>query len=54
MAKNPRLPITLTREMKEYFEKESERTGVSQSNLVVYMLMKEFERMKKKENDKNG
>lgn len=48
MAKNPRIPITLTKEMKEYFEKESERTGLSQSALIVLMLRKQFEKIKKK------
>lgn len=47
MAKNPRIPITLSKEMKEYFEEESKRTGLSQSALIVIMLRKQFDRMKK-------
>lgn len=39
----------LTKEMKEYFEKESERTGLSQSALIFMILNKEFEKIKKKE-----
>ena len=48
MAKNPRIPITLTKEMKEYFEEESKRTGLSQSALIVIMLRKQFEKINKK------
>lgn len=49
MAKKPRIPVMLTKEMKEYFEKESERTGLSQSALIFMILNKEFEKIKKKE-----
>lgn len=48
MAKNPRIPITLPKEMKEYFEEESKRTGLSQSALIVFILRREFEKIKKK------
>jgi len=42
----PRIPITITEEMKRYFEEESKKTGISQSALIVMMLSKEFERIK--------
>lgn len=45
----PRIPITITEEMKKYFEEESKKTGISQSALIVMMLSKEFEKIKKKE-----
>lgn len=45
----PRIPITITYEMKKYFEEESKKTGISQSALIVMMLSKEFEKIKKKE-----
>lgn len=35
--------------MKKYFEEQSKRTGLSQSALIVMMLSKEFEKIKKKE-----
>lgn len=44
----PRIPITITKEMKKYFEEESKKTGISQSALIVMMLSKEFEKIKKK------
>jgi len=49
MAKNPRIPITITKEMKDYFEKESLRTGLSQSTLIFMIVSKEFEKIKGKE-----
>lgn len=49
MAKNPRIPITITKEMKDYFEKESLRTGLSQSTLIFMIISKEFEKIKSKE-----
>lgn len=49
MAKNPRLSVTLTNEMKEYFEKESERTGLSQSILLMMIVKDYIEKIKKKE-----
>jgi len=45
----PRIPITITEEMKRYFEEQSKKTGISQSALIVMMLSKEFEKIKKKE-----
>lgn len=48
MAKNPRIPIKLTEEMKRYFEEESLRTGLSQSTLIFMIVSKEFEKIKKK------
>ena len=36
----PRITITLTEEMKEYFERKSKETGVSQSALIVLELNK--------------
>ena len=48
MAKNPRIPITIPKEMKEYFEEESKRTGLSQSSLIVFILRQHFERIKEK------
>ena len=45
----PRISITITDEMKDYFEEQSKITGVSQSALIVMMLSKEFERNKKEE-----
>ena len=47
MAKNPRIPITLPKEIKEYFEEESKRTGLSQSSLIVFILRQYFEKIKK-------
>lgn len=47
--KNPRIPVRLTEEMKEYFEKESLRTGLSQSTLIFMVLRDYFENLKKKE-----
>lgn len=44
----PRIPITITEEMKRYFEEQSKKTGISQSALIVMMLSKEFEKIKKK------
>lgn len=43
----PRIPITITEEMKKYFEEQSRKTGLSQSALIVMMLSKEFEKIKK-------
>jgi len=45
----PRIPITITDDMKKYFEEQSKKTGISQSALIVMMLSKEFEKIKKKE-----
>lgn len=42
----PRISITITEEMKNYFENESKKTGISQSALIVMMLSKEFEKNK--------
>jgi len=49
MAINPRIPVKLTKEMKEYFEEESKRTGLSQSTLIFIILRDYFENIKKKE-----
>lgn len=35
--------------MKKYFEEQSKKTGLSQSALIVMMLSREYERIKKKE-----
>lgn len=45
----PRISITITEEMKNYFEQESKKTGISQSALIVMMLSKEFQKNKIKE-----
>lgn len=48
MAKNPRIPVRLTNEMKKYFEEESLKTGLSQSSLIFNILRDYFENLKKK------
>lgn len=48
MAKNPRIAVKLTNEMKKYFEEESLRTGLSQSSLIFIILRDYFEDLKKK------
>lgn len=45
----PRITITLTEDMKKYFEKISKETGVSQSALVVLELSKSLKDKIKKE-----
>lgn len=45
----PRISITITEDMKKYFEELSKRTGVSQSALIVLELSKGLENKIKKE-----
>ena len=45
----PRITITITEEMKKYFEELSKNTGVSQSALISLELSKSLESKIKKE-----